>query len=92
MTFRMAGHYVGDAQQYRSKEELAAIREKCPIARLKRHLIERGVTQESLDAVENRARSEVQQAIERARAAPRPDPSTVFEFVYRAPVLAAIPG
>ena len=22
MTFRMAGHYVGDAQQYRSKEEI----------------------------------------------------------------------
>jgi TPP-dependent pyruvate/acetoin dehydrogenase alpha subunit len=92
MTFRMAGHYVGDSQQYRSKEELAAIREKCPIERLKRYLIERGVAQEPLDAVENRTRSEVQQAIERARAAPRPDPSTVFEFVYRAPVLAAIPG
>ena len=51
MTFRMAGHYVGDAQQYRSKEELAAIREKCPIERLKRHLIERGVKQEELDAI-----------------------------------------
>ncbi len=36
MTFRMAGHYVGDSQQYRSKEELAEIREKCPIERLKR--------------------------------------------------------
>ena len=34
MTFRMAGHFVGDAQQYRSKEELAANREKCPIERL----------------------------------------------------------
>ena len=43
MTSRLAGHYVGDAQQYRSKEELAAIRDKCPIERLKRHLIERGV-------------------------------------------------
>jgi TPP-dependent pyruvate/acetoin dehydrogenase alpha subunit len=92
MTFRMAGHYVGDSQQYRSKEELAAIREKCPIERLKRYLIERGATQESLDAIENRTRNEVQQAIERARAAPRPDPATVFEFVYRAPALAAIPG
>src|ERR1700692_2124704 len=46
MTFRMAGHYVGDAQQYRSKEEIAATREKCPIERLKRYLVERGGNQE----------------------------------------------
>ena len=92
MTFRMAGHYVGDSQQYRSKEELATIREKCPIERLKRRLIERGVSQDELDAIGERVRTEVQQAVERARAAPRPDPATVLEFVYRAPALAAIPG
>src|SRR3984957_5216875 len=92
MAFRMAGHYVGDSQQYRSKEELATIREKCPIERLKRRLIERGVSQDELDAIGERVRTEVQQAVERARAAPRPDPATVLEFVYRAPALAAIPG
>jgi TPP-dependent pyruvate/acetoin dehydrogenase alpha subunit len=92
MTFRMAGHYVGDSQQYRSKEELAAIRDKCPIERLKRYLVERGVNQEELDVIADRAKSAVLQAVERALAAPRPDPSTVLEFVYRAPTLAAIPG
>jgi pyruvate dehydrogenase E1 component alpha subunit len=92
MTFRMAGHYVGDAQQYRSKEELAAIREKCPIERLKRHLIERGVKQEELDATAERARQEVQQAVERARAGARPDAATVLEDVYGSPSLNAIPG
>src|SRR5919198_4043480 len=45
MTYRMAGHFVGDAQHYRSKEELAAVREKDPIERLKRHLLEQGVAQ-----------------------------------------------
>jgi pyruvate dehydrogenase E1 component alpha subunit len=92
MTFRMAGHYVGDSQQYRSKEELAEIRGKCPIERLKRYLVERGVNSEELDAIGERTRNEVQQAVDRARAAPRPDPATVLEFVYRAPALAAIPG
>jgi TPP-dependent pyruvate/acetoin dehydrogenase alpha subunit len=92
MTFRMAGHYVGDSQQYRSKEELAEIREKCPIERLKRHLIERGVKSEELDSIGERAKNEVQQAVDRARAAPHPDPTTVLDFVYRAPALAAIPG
>jgi pyruvate dehydrogenase E1 component alpha subunit len=92
MTFRMAGHYVGDAQQYRSKEELVAIREKCPIERLKRQLIELGVKEADLDAIGLRAKQEVQQAVDRARAAPRPDPATVLDGVYRSPSLNAIPG
>jgi acetoin:2,6-dichlorophenolindophenol oxidoreductase subunit alpha len=92
MTVRMAGHYVGDAQQYRSPEELAAIRETCPIERLKRYLVERGITAEQLDAISDRTRKAVLQAVERARAAPRPDPATVLDHVYRAPALAAIQG
>jgi acetoin:2,6-dichlorophenolindophenol oxidoreductase subunit alpha len=92
MTVRMAGHYVGDSQQYRSKEELAAIRDKCPIERLQRYLVGRGVDQQELDVIADRAKTAVLQAVERALAAPRPDPSTVLEFVYRAPALAAIPG
>ncbi len=92
MTFRMAGHYVGDAQQYRSKEELAEIREKCPIERLKRLLIERGVDPQELDAIGERARIEVLRAVERALEAPPPEPATVLEHVYRAPELAGIQG
>jgi len=85
MTFRMAGHYVGDAQQYRSQEERAASHEKCPIERLKRYLLERGVSHEDLDAVSDRIRREVQHAVERARAARPPDAATVLDHVYRAP-------
>jgi pyruvate dehydrogenase E1 component alpha subunit len=92
MTFRMAGHYVGDSQQYRSKEELAEIRERCPIERLKRHLVERGVKAEELDAIGELSKNEVHKAVERARAAPHPDPATVMDCVYRSPALAAIPG
>jgi pyruvate dehydrogenase E1 component alpha subunit len=92
MTFRMAGHYVGDSQQYRSKEELAAVREKCPIERMKRHLVERGLAQGELDAIGERAKQEVQQAVERARAAPRPDAATVLDDVYSSPSLSAMPG
>ena len=92
MTFRLAGHYVGDAQQYRSKEELAEIREKCPIERLKSLLIERGVDPKELEAIGERARIEVLRAVERALEAPPPDPATVLEFVYRAPEFAEIQG
>lgn len=92
MTFRMAGHYVGDSQSYRTKEELAAIREKCPIERLTRYLLERGVGREELDAIGERAKTEVLQAIARARAAPSPDAASVLDDVYRSTALAGIQG
>ena len=88
----MAGHYVGDAQRYRSKEELAAMMEKCPIERLKRYLVEQGIDPPELEAIGVAARAEVEQAVERARRAPRPDPATVLEGVYRSPALAGIQG
>jgi acetoin:2,6-dichlorophenolindophenol oxidoreductase subunit alpha len=89
MTYRMAGHFVGDAQHYRSKEELAAAKEKCPIERLKRHLIAGGMVEGELDAIGEEAKQEVLQAVARARAAPRPDPAGVLEYVYSSPSLAA---
>ena len=88
MTHRMAGHFVGDAQHYRSKEELAAIKEKCPIERFQRHLLAHGVTQNELAAIADEARQEVLQAVAHARADPRPDPATVLEFIYSAACLA----
>jgi acetoin:2,6-dichlorophenolindophenol oxidoreductase subunit alpha len=89
MTYRLAGHFVGDAQHYRSKEELAAVKEKCPIERLKRHLILQGAKESELDAIGEEARQEILGAVERARASPRPDPATVLDYVYSAPSLAA---
>ena len=92
MTFRMAGHYVGDSQAYRSKEELASVREKCPIERLKNLLLTQGASAAELDALGAQATQEVQQAVARARAARHPDPAAVLDDVYRAPALHSISG
>jgi pyruvate dehydrogenase E1 component alpha subunit len=92
MTFRMAGHYVGDSQQYRSKQELAEIREKCPIERLKRQLLGAGAAAEELDAIAARCKNEVLEAVGRALAGPRPDPAGVLDDVYRSPALDGIQG
>jgi acetoin:2,6-dichlorophenolindophenol oxidoreductase subunit alpha len=92
MTYRMSGHYVGDAQHYRSKEELAALLEKCPIERMKRRLVAAGVPEPDLDAIAERERFEVQRAVEDARSAPRPDPATVLDYVYQSPALSGAAG
>jgi acetoin:2,6-dichlorophenolindophenol oxidoreductase subunit alpha len=92
MTYRLAGHFVGDAQRYRSKEELAAMREKDPIERLRRHLLQSGLPEGDLNATAESARRAVLDAVERARASRRPDPARVLEDVYAAQWLNAIGG
>jgi pyruvate dehydrogenase E1 component alpha subunit len=87
MTHRLSGHYVGDQQQYRSKEELAAAREKCPIERLKKHLMASGCAAQDLERIAEESRLEVQRAVDQARAAPPPDPATVLDYVYQSPLL-----
>lgn len=84
MTYRMAGHYVGDAQHYRSKEEMAAMKEKDPIERLRRYLLDKGSSAEELDGIMLRLKTEMTAVVERARKAAHPDPATVMDYVYSA--------
>ena len=84
MTYRMAGHFVGDAQRYRPKEEIAAMKEKDPIDRLRRHLVERGAAGSELEDIAARVKADLEVIVERARRAPRPDPATVLDYVYSA--------
>jgi TPP-dependent pyruvate/acetoin dehydrogenase alpha subunit len=92
MTHRLAGHFVGDAQRYRSKEELAAMRQKDPIDRLRNHLLQIGVPPDDLDAAGERARRTVLDAVERARTSRHPDPAAVLDGVYAAECLNTVNG
>jgi len=84
MTFRMAGHYVGDSQRYRSKEEMDAMKEKDPIPRLAKHLVARGIAPSKLDETEARIKGEMDKVVQKARAAARPNPGEVLAQVYSA--------
>jgi pyruvate dehydrogenase E1 component alpha subunit len=88
MTYRLAGHYVGDSQHYRSKEERAAAMAHCPIQRLRQQLEAEGVTVVELDTIAHNTEQEVRAAVEAARAAPRPDAGSVLDYVYSAPIVA----
>jgi TPP-dependent pyruvate/acetoin dehydrogenase alpha subunit len=53
MTYRTRGHYGGDPEHtYRTKEEVDAWKEKCPIKRLRARLLESGVLESELDVIE----------------------------------------
>jgi pyruvate dehydrogenase E1 component alpha subunit len=82
--YRFRGHYEGDADTYRSREEKedAAAPGRDPVSRLRARLRSDGVDEARLLAVEQDARTTVDRWLADARARPLPDISTVREDVY----------
>jgi TPP-dependent pyruvate/acetoin dehydrogenase alpha subunit len=81
MTYRIHGHYEGDAVAYRDAEEFAAAQERDPLARAVRELeaAERG--DEAQAALDDAAR-DIDAAVAFGLDAPYPDPATVLEDVH----------
>ena len=72
-TYRMAGHYFGDNENYRTREEVAGWAEKCPILAAQKVLREQyGMAQEELDAIWQRQKQIVLDACEEAKKDPEP--------------------
>jgi len=73
-TYRYRGHSMSDPAKYRSREEVAAIREKSdPIEALKKAILEAGVADEAaLKEMEKVIRAEVTGAADFAEEAPEP--------------------
>jgi pyruvate dehydrogenase E1 component alpha subunit len=78
-TQRLVGHYIGDVQQYRTKDELEADGLVEPIAVVTAKAAESGV---DTQAVEREVREEVEAAARRALADPVGDVRTVKEHLY----------
>ena len=82
-TCRWHGHYTGDPQTYRSKEELEEDRKKDPILRLKKHLIENGMlTEKDADRIDQEINEEIDQAVKFAEESPFPATEETLEDVY----------
>lgn len=86
-TYRYRGHFEGDDQPYRTEEEIEDWREnRDPIDIFRRSLEERGeLTAEQFDALVSEAESTIDDAIERARADPTPDPEAAYDAVFDEP-------
>jgi acetoin:2,6-dichlorophenolindophenol oxidoreductase subunit alpha len=83
-TYRWKGHHVGDpATQYRTREEEAYWRDRCPLQCFREELIKnRGLAPKEIDALEKGIHEEIQAAIEFAKNSPYPDSAEAFEDVY----------
>ena len=80
--YRLRGHFEGDPEPYRTKEEVEQWRRRDPLVTLTERLQSEGVAADRLEEMRARVRKEVDEAADRAMAAPLPGPDRLFEFVY----------
>jgi TPP-dependent pyruvate/acetoin dehydrogenase alpha subunit len=79
-THRLVGHFVGDPQVYRDKEELKVEREtKDPIQLLAARL---EIADEEYASIDAEVTAEVEAAVEFAKAGTDPAPEDALKFVY----------
>jgi TPP-dependent pyruvate/acetoin dehydrogenase alpha subunit len=82
ITQRLVGHYVGDVQQYRDRDEMEEDKHREPIARAVRELSAAGVAQADITAAQAAVRDEVERAAVTALSDPPADPASAREHVY----------
>jgi len=82
-TYRWLGHWTGDPQTYRTREEVEEWKKKDPIAHWRKRLVEEGLyTDAELDAMDKAAADAVEAAAEFALNSPGPDPAHVLDDVF----------
>ncbi len=86
-TYRTRPHSEGMGDYtYRTREEVAAWRERCPIKRYRAHLIESGAaTEEELATIDTELQGEVAAATQAAETAPWPEAEAATTHVYSRP-------
>jgi TPP-dependent pyruvate/acetoin dehydrogenase alpha subunit len=78
-TFRMHGHYIGDPQVYRSKEDRDEAAEQDPIVRLREKL---QVSSEEWQTLEDEVQEVVEASVEFAKNGTDPQPEDALKNVY----------
>lgn len=82
-TDRLYGHFQGDPELYRPKDEVPRLKANDPIQRLRRHLLETGTAAEAeVTRMEQEARRQVADAFAFARSSPYPAPEAALEHVF----------
>jgi TPP-dependent pyruvate/acetoin dehydrogenase alpha subunit len=82
-SYRLDGHYAGEPQVYRTKEEVAEYWKKDPIPRFKKHLMSNKIaTGDDIDTIEKEIKEEMAEAVKFAKESPQPDSNTAFDYIY----------
>ncbi|MBI1962705.1 MAG: thiamine pyrophosphate-dependent dehydrogenase E1 component subunit alpha [Candidatus Rokubacteria bacterium] len=82
-TYRYYGHFEGDAQSYKTKEEVQRYRDRDPLRVFRQQAAETGsIPSAELDAIDAKAAAEIAAAVAFAESSPEPRPEDTFTDVY----------
>jgi 2-oxoisovalerate dehydrogenase E1 component len=81
-TVRVRGHYEGDVQRYRSRDELAETSQRDPLTVARKRLRELGAADEEIDRLDQEAQATVAEAEKFARDSAEPDPASAADYLY----------
>ena len=82
-TYRWMGHWTGDPQVYRTREEVEEWKKKCPIKRLRKYMLDNKLlTENEAVKIENERQEQVDEATLFALESPEPDPALVLDDVF----------
>ena len=84
MTYRMGAHSTSDdPSRYRQEAEVEKWKKRCPIVRLRKHLLQRGLwSEKEEESYVQGVQKEIDIAIEGAQKTPLPPLSSLIEHVY----------
>jgi pyruvate dehydrogenase E1 component alpha subunit len=83
VTYRFRGHSMADPESYRSKEEVAAWRERDPVPSFGRALVDAGILDErGLADIDAKAMARVDAAVTFADDSPFPPAESLYDDVY----------
>ena len=82
-TYRFFGHFVGDPQSYRTKEEVEEWKKRDPILLFRQRVIGEGkIAATELDAIDAAIKKEMEAAVQFARESPEPEIETALQDIF----------
>lgn len=82
-SYRFEGHYAGEPEVYRERDEVQEYRKKDPILRFRKQLVsKKAAGKDELEAIDVEIQKEMTDAVKFAKNSPEPDPGTAMEYIY----------
>lgn len=82
-TYRIMGHSKSDANVYRTKKEINAWKQKCPIKTMRNYLVKNKIlSNKELDEIDKEAAADIESAVAYAEKSSYPSIETIFDDVY----------